>query len=162
MLTELRNLTVPGMTVAIALTGLSLTGLSLTGLPAAAQTCAPLRVVKGAGYQVQKTVSVPGAGLIARNNWNTDFSVPRNPAYRTYQASIIPKNDGVYSVQMNLKYPNDSTDKVFSEKVSLKQGRAFTIRGSSRIDSIPHQVNLSVGGVEVVGNSYTASVSACR
>ncbi|NJP08078.1 MAG: hypothetical protein HC866_00220 [Leptolyngbyaceae cyanobacterium RU_5_1] len=128
-------------------------------LPVSAQTCSGLKVVGGPGYQVQKKVSVPGAGPIARHNWNTDFSAS---GYSSYVATITPLNEGLYSIQMNLKYQNDSVDKVFNEKIQLRKGQTFKIRGSSRVSGSPYQVNLSVGGVEVVGNTYRASVTGCR
>lgn len=134
----------------------------ISGLAANAQVCTPLAVVGANRSQIEKKVSVPGAGPIARDNWNTDFSVAGNRAYSTYVATITPKNGGVYSVAMNLKYPNDSVDKVFDEKITLKEGQLFRIRGSSRISGKPYQINLSVGGVEAVGNSYIASVAGCR
>lgn len=77
-------------------------------------------------------------------------------------ATITPKNGGVYSVLMNLKYPDDSVDTVFKEKVDLTEGRPFTIRGTSRINERPYQVNLSIGGIEAVGNAYIASVTGCQ
>lgn len=136
--------------------------LILSSPPAQAQICTPLTVVGGRGSQIEKTVSVPGAGPITRDNWNTDFAIPGNSAYTTYVATITPKNEGIYSVAMNLKYSNDSVDKVFDEKVTLKQRQSFRVRGTSRIGSRPYQVNLSVGGVEVVGNTYIAAVAGCR
>lgn len=136
--------------------------IALISTPVSAQTCTPLRVVGGTGNRVEKTVSVPGAGPIARDNWNTDFSIPGNAAYSAYAATITPKNKGTYSIQMNLKYPNGSVDKVYDQKLELAERKPLNIRGSSRIYSKPYQVNLSVGGVEVVGNTYTAAVSGCR
>ncbi|EKQ70804.1 hypothetical protein OsccyDRAFT_1109 [Leptolyngbyaceae cyanobacterium JSC-12] len=135
--------------------------IALITSPANAQTCAALPVVGGSGARVQKTVSPPGAGPVVRDNWNTDFSVGRQ-GYRSYVATITPKNSGTYTILMNLKYSNDSVDKVFDEKVVLKQGQPYRIQGTTRIGSTPYQVNLSVGGVEAIGNTYVASVAGCR
>jgi len=134
----------------------------LSQLPAQAQVCTPLQVVGANRSQVEKKVSVPGAGPIARNNWNTDFAIPSGRAYSSYVATIAPRNGGDYSVAMNLKYANDSVDKVFDEKINLKEGQPFRIKGSPRINSRPYQINLSVGGVEVVGNSYILTVAGCQ
>ncbi len=139
-----------------------ISAIALISTPVSAQTCTPLRVVGGAGTRVEKTVSVPGAGPITRDNWNTDFTIPGSASYSAYAATITPKNKGTYSIQMNLKYPNGSVDKVYDQKIELAERKPLNISGSSRIYSKPYQVNLSVGGVEVVGNTYTAAVSACR
>ncbi|MBF2027037.1 MAG: hypothetical protein IGS48_09765 [Oscillatoriales cyanobacterium C42_A2020_001] len=135
--------------------------IALISSPVNAQTCAALPVVGGSGRRVEKTVSPPGAGPVVRDNWNTDFSVGRQ-GYRSYVATITPKNGGTYTILMNLKYSNDSVDKVFDEKVTLKQGQPYRIQGTTRIGSAPYQVNLSVGGVEAIGNTYVASVAGCR
>lgn len=139
-----------------------ISAIALISTPVSAQTCSPLRVVGGNGTRVQKTVSVPGAGPITRDNWNTDFAIPGNSSYSAYAATITPQNKGTYSIQMNLKYPNGTVDKVYDQKIELAEKKPLNISGSSRIYGKPYQVNLSVGGVEVVGNTYTAAVSGCR
>jgi hypothetical protein len=136
--------------------------IASVALPANAQVCTPLRAIGANGTQVQKKVSVPGAGVIARNNWNTDFAIPSGGAYRYYVATINPRNGGTYTVQMALKYPNDTADKVYDQKLELPQGRPLNITGSSRIAGKPYQVNVSVGGVEAVGSTYTVAASGCR
>ncbi len=135
--------------------------LCFASLPADAQSCSSLKVVGGTGTQVQKTVSPPGAEIV-RNNWNTDFSVPSTQAYRRFVATIMPKNEGQYRVQMSLKYNDGSVDKVYDQTITLTKNKAVTITGSRRLNANPYQVNLFIGGVPVVGNSYTASVAGCN
>jgi hypothetical protein len=144
---------------------LTLTGsLIFANLPAAAQTCTPLQVVEGKGATtVDKKISVPAAPLPAgqqtRNNWNTDFIVEGRA--RKYVAKITPKNEGKYRIALYLKYPDNTADKVYDKTVVLKKGKLFTISGIPRTSLTPYQLNLFVGGVEVVGNSYTATTLAC-
>ncbi|MGA7937117.1 MAG: hypothetical protein WCA35_26435 [Kovacikia sp.] len=130
------------------------------GLPAIAQTCNPLRVVGGQGKTyIQKKVSQPGLPG-APDNWNTDFVV--NSRASRYVATIRAKNEGDYKIAVYLKYPNNSADKIFDQQVSLKNNQAFTVPGGSpRTSQTPYQVNVFVGGTLVVGNSYSATVSAC-
>ncbi len=143
--------------------GVTVLGIvGMMGAPAIAQTCTSLKVVGAPGTRIEKTVSVPGAGLIARNNWNTDFTVPRGQSFRSYVATVTPKSTANFSIQMSLKYPNNAADTVFNQKVELKQDKPFTMTGSPRIGVTPFQVNLSVGGVEAVGSNYTVSVVGCR
>lgn len=129
--------------------------------PAYAQSCTPLKVVGGTGTQVKKTVSPPGAEIV-KSNWNTDFAVASTSSFRRYIATISPLNKGQYSVQMSLKYNDGSVDKVFDQTLNLPQNRLYRITGSPRVNANPYQVNLSIGGIPVVGNSYTVSVSGCN
>jgi len=132
------------------------------GLPANAQTCRLLRVVEGKGaYSLQKKVSAASTPL-SPSNWNTDFAVPSGQRFSSYAATIRAKNGGNYSIQMNLKYANGTSDKVFDKKVSLKDNEALNLSGSPRLNSEPYQVNVVVGGIPVTGNSYTVATSGCR
>lgn len=133
-----------------------------TTSPASAQSCAALNLVGAPGTQVEKTVSVPGASVLVRNNWHTDFAIPADRSYNAFVGTVTPKNSGIYSVQMALKYPNETADTVFNEKLELKEGQPFRIRGTARRNAQPYQVNLVVGGVEAVGNSYVAAAAACQ
>lgn len=129
-----------------------------------AQACRPLQVVDGQGPTVQKKVSPPGSPLPAgqnfRNNWNTDFVVTSRA--RRYMATITGINGGKYRVAMHLKYPNNTSDKVYEKTMTLTDGKSVTISGSPRLDQTPYQVNVLVGGVPVVGNTYRLSVAACN
>lgn len=131
---------------------------------AAAPVCTPLKVVGGVGTTVAKEVSPPGVplpyGFKKKDNWNTDFEVT-SPA-TSFVADILAKNLGTYRISMYLKYPDNTSDKVFDQDVSLQNNQKYTIRGSSRANMSPYQVNLFVGGIPVVGNSYTATVFRCR
>ena len=125
------------------------------------QACTPLQVVGGNATQVQKRVSLPGT-LASRNNWNTDFVVPANQPFRRYVATIEPLNRAKYHVQMSLKYVNSTADQVYNQTTTLRQNQEFTVSGSPRIDATPYQVNLSIGGISALGDTYKASVSACN
>ncbi|MBW4470841.1 MAG: hypothetical protein KME45_10630 [Stenomitos rutilans HA7619-LM2] len=132
------------------------------GVSANAQSCRLLRVVEGKGaYSVQKKVSAASTP-VSPSNWNTDFAVPGGQRYSSYAATIRAKNKGNYSIQMNLKYANGTSDKVYDSKVSLKDNEAVNLSGSPRLNTEPYQVNVVVGGIPVTGNSYTVSASGCR
>lgn len=133
----------------------------LTSIPAQAQTCAALPAVDAKGTQIQKSVSPPGTG-VTRDNWNTDFAVPKNRSFRRYIARIVPENGGEYRVLMALKYSNDTSSTVFDRTVQLPEQRAYNIQGVARANSTPYQVNVAVGGVRAVGNTYTVSAFGCN
>jgi len=44
----------------------------------------------------------------------------------------------------------------------LAEGKPYTIQGASRNSATPYQVNVSVGGVRAIGNSYTVSMLGCN
>ena len=135
--------------------------VTLASVPAGAQTCTALTVVDGKGTQVQKSVSPPGTG-ITRNNWSTDFVVPSSQSFRRYVARIVPKNGGEYDLAMSLKYNNDTADKAFIRTLKLAEGKPYNIQGAARSSATPYQVNVNVGGMRAVGNSYTVSMLGCN
>ncbi|MBW4695293.1 MAG: hypothetical protein KME27_26380 [Lyngbya sp. HA4199-MV5] len=131
------------------------------GTSANAQSCRLLRVVEGKGAtSVAKKVSAASTPL-SPSNWNTDFAVSSGQRYRYYAATIRAKNKGNYNIQMNLKYANRTSDKVYDSKVSLKDNEAVNVSGSPRLNAEPYQINVVVGGIPVTGNAYTVAVSAC-
>ncbi len=130
-------------------------------LPAHAQSCRLLHVVEGKGaYSVQKKVSAASTP-VSPSNWNTDFAVPGGQSFRRYTATVRAKNGGKYSIQMNLKYANGTSDKVFDEKVSLKDNQVLNLSGAPRLNAEPYQVNVVVGGIPVTGNAYSVSAAGC-
>ena len=130
-------------------------------LPANAKTCRLLKVVEGKGtYSIQKKVSAASTP-VSPSNWNTDFAVPGGQYFSRYQATIRAKNGGNYNIQMNLKYANGTSDKVFDKKVTLKDNEVLNLSGAPRANTEPYQINVVVGGLPVTGNSYTVSTSGC-
>lgn len=146
----------------IAITGTAsiIGSVAFISIPAKAQTCVALPVVNGRGTQVQKKVSPPGTG-ITRDNWSTDFLVSSNQSFKRYVARITPKNGGEYNILMALKYNNDTADNVVNQKIQLAQGKAYTFQGGRRANATPYQVNVKVGGLKAVGNTYSVSVLGC-
>jgi len=147
------------MTTAIAGTAAIATLTAIA--PASAQVCDPLEVVNGEGStEVTKTVSPPGT-LLLDTNWNTDFTV--DESYDYFVVNFTSENGEMYDVDVNLKYPNDSTETEYSVRDEFFPGNeTVTIQAEPRVGSTPYQVNLRVGGFDAEGNTYTASVVGCR
>lgn len=80
-----------------------------------------------------------------------------NERFSSYAALIRAKNSGNYDVQMNLKYANGSSDKVFDKKVLLKDEQALKLTGSPRLNAVLYQVNVVGGGIPVTENLYTVA-----
>jgi hypothetical protein len=136
----------------------------LSGLNASvsAQSCEPLPVVNGSGYEVTKIVSPPGA-LLIDTNWNTDFAITENSSYDYFVVSFLPESGESYDIDVHLKYSDDSYDTAYSVRDTLfAEGETVRITAESRFSSTPYQVNLRIGGLNAEGNTYTASVMGCR
>lgn len=140
-------------------------------LPPLPANCRPLPLVGGEGSAVTKTASPPGARIPlpgpapsvgVRNNWNTDWFVPSGQPFRKYRVIFMPHNDGEYSVNMTLKYPDDSIDQFFREqRRQFTANKPLVVETSPREDLQPYQVNTNIGGLQTIGSRYTVAVSGC-
>ena len=126
-----------------------------------AETCTPLKVIGAVGTKVKKTVS-PISTLVTNNNWNTDFAVPGGRSFNRYVATIMPENNANYDVKLNLKYSDKSSGEVYKQdNVAVKAGVPLNMSGAPRSQSEPFEVNVFVGGISAIGNTYSVSVAGC-
>lgn len=117
-----------------------------------------LDVVGYSGTQVEKTVSFPGT-LITQNNWNTDFAVPGDESFKEFVTTLVPQKNGQYNVSVNLKYSDGTYDEVYKEQgLHLHKGEPLTVTATPRLSQIPYQVNVDVGGLSGLGDTYTVKV----
>ncbi len=127
-----------------------------------AETCTALKVIGGKGYQVKKNVS-PISTLVTNNNWNTDFAVPGGRSFNRYIATIIPENNANYDVKLNLKYSdNRVSESERRDNVAVKVHRPLRLEGIPLSVGEPFQINVFVGGISAIGNTYTVSVAGCN
>ncbi|MGL5806969.1 MAG: hypothetical protein ACRC2R_09105 [Xenococcaceae cyanobacterium] len=148
--------------LALVLTSIFLPSLFNLQDKTLAQSCSPLAVVDGKGTEVEKSVSPPSTGITG-SNWNTDFSVSGQIKFQSYVVNIVPKKTGNYDVKTYLKYSNNTSDQIYNKtNIKLTAGEPLQIVAKSRQEKIPYQVNVLVGGLEAIGNSYTVSVQGCR
>ncbi|MBL1175249.1 hypothetical protein [Pantanalinema sp. GBBB05] len=64
-------------------------------------------------------------------------------------------------MQVHLKYNDNTADTIYNQVIELPERQAFALTGVPRANANPYQVNLQVGGIPVIGNSYRISVSGC-
>ncbi len=129
--------------------------------PAAAQQCRRLAVVGGGGTTASKTIS-PGPTLFTKDSWNTDFDVTSTTSYRSFVATIVPKDTGKYSIKLYLKYGDGTSDMYFDKaELPLEKGKPLRIEAKRRPNANPYQVNVLVGGLVSIGNAYDLSVVGC-
>lgn len=135
--------------------------------PSQGETCMPLSLVGGQGSEVTKTVSqptIPGPfGVdITRNNWNTDWAVPSDRSFRSFVATIVSEKGGSFDIKMYLKYSDQTAGEFYNASgVQLNSRDPLKITAGSRTNDEPYQVNLFIGGLNHIGNSYKASVFGC-
>ncbi|NET33202.1 MAG: hypothetical protein F6K19_14480 [Cyanothece sp. SIO1E1] len=137
-------------------------------LPARSETCYDLPLVGGEGSEVAKSVSPPGIpgpfGIRAfRDNWNTDWVVISGKKFKRFVATLASEGGGSFDINLFLKYSDETNDEFYDENDHrLEAGESLAIEATPRINRQPYQVNLRVGGLDNIGNSYTASVVACE
>lgn len=127
-----------------------------------AQVCRPLKLIGGEGTRVKKTVS-PISTLITNNNWNTDFAVPGGVPFSRYVATIVPENNANYDLKLNLKYSDNTSSEFYNQNnVAVKVRKPINMTAETGTQSEPYQINVFVGGISAIGNTYTVSVLGCR
>jgi hypothetical protein len=149
-------------------TFLGLLSLSIAwNSPARSETCIPLPLVGGQGNSISKTVSQPTIPTIfgvdiTRNNWNTDWAVPGDRPFHRFLATIAAPNGGSFDIKMFLKYSDQTTGQFFNQSgVRIEPEQPLVIKAENRPEDEPYQVNLFIGGLNYIGNSYTANVVGC-
>lgn len=131
------------------------------GSSAQADNCYPLNVIGDTGTIVKKTVS-PFSTLVTGNNWNTDFAVPSDLSFNSYEATIVPENNANYDVELNLKYRDRSSVRSYKkDNVAVKVGQPLKLIGIPQSSGNPSQVNVFVGGLNAIGNVYSVSIEGC-
>jgi hypothetical protein len=141
---------------------LGLISLSLLSSPSQAETCTDLNLIGGTGTKVTKTVS-PFSTLVTNNNWNTDFAVPSDRSFNRYLATILPENNANYDIELNLKYNDSSSSSGYKkDNVAVVAGQQLVLSAMPISKRNPFQVNIFVGGLNAIGNTYTVSVSGCK
>jgi hypothetical protein len=141
--------------------------LTCFALPSNAETCKPLNLVGGEGSEVSKTVSqptIPGPfGInVTSNNWNTDWSVPGGQKFQSFKIKIVSESGGSFGISMYLKYSDQTSDQFFDqESIRLEPNTPLIIEATPRKNDQPFQINLFVGGLNHLGNSYRASALGC-
>lgn len=139
-----------------------------TNIGAKAETCIPLKLVGGEGSEVTKTVSqptIPGPfGLkITRNNWNTDWAIPGGINFNRFTTTITTPSNNSFNIRMFLKYSDQTSEEFFNnENIMIGAEKPLIIEAKSSPEDFPSQINLFIGGLNQIGNSYTASVVGCH
>ena len=74
----------------------------------------------------------------------------------------MPHSDAEYSVNMTLKYPDESLDQFYRERGrQFPANKVVVINTSPRTDLQPFQVNTNIGGLQSVGARHTVAVAGC-
>ncbi|PSF30985.1 hypothetical protein C7H19_23455 [Aphanothece hegewaldii CCALA 016] len=155
----------------VTILGILASFLSLN-LPVQAETCTPIPVAGSQDNTITKKVSpptIPAGPLgivgvdVVRNNWNTDWAIPGDIAFRRFVVTLNSNDGGPFEIRMYLKYSDQTAGEFFnSESVQFQAGKPLILEATPRPEDEPYQVNLFVNGVEAIDRTYTASVVGCR
>ena len=133
----------------------------------AKETCIPLELVGGQGSSVTKTVSQPTIpsplpGIdITKDNWNTDWAVPTLTKFDYFKATVT-SDGGTFNIAFYVKYNDQTAQKFFDQKgVEITADKPLVITAAPGPKEEPYQVNLFNGGLDRIGNTYTATVVGC-
>jgi hypothetical protein len=141
--------------------------LCLSTTEVKAETCTPLQLVGGEGSRVTKTVSqptIPGPwGInITGNNWNTDWAVPGGRMWKNFKVKVTSEQEQSFNVRMFLKFADQTSEEGYNQTaVVISPTKPLSVRLKPKNNQQPFQVNLFVGDVKNIGQTYTAEVSAC-
>lgn len=136
--------------------------LLMRSLPVKAQSCIPLLVVDGEHNQIVKTISPPGT-LVTEDNWDTSWSIPNDREFRRFFLLFIPSDSARYHLEVNLVYQNNTTDQFYYQNaVNFLADQNLSVLITPQPNQEPMQVNLMVGGLQAIGNGYSATVVGCE
>ena len=139
-----------------------LTTVLIQCLPAQAQSCIPLTIDGRSSNRVTNTISPPGT-LVSGDNWDTNWSIPAEESFRRFFLTFIPRDSAEYDVEVTLVYRDNTREQFYyQDGLKLIAGQNLPVLISPRSDQVPSQVNLVVGGLQAIGNTYTASVVGCE
>jgi hypothetical protein len=133
----------------------------------AKEICTPLKLVGGEGSSVTKTVSqptipspLPGIN-ITKDNWNTDWAVPTLTKFDYFKATVTSKG-GIFNIAFYVKYNDGTAQQFFDQRgVEITADKPLVITAAPGSQQDPYQVNLFNGGLDRIGNTFTASVVGC-
>ena len=154
----------------VVLMSLLLGAIAPVNLLSAAEKCQAFEAVGGNGTTQTKTVTPPSVPFVPfvpfvsfSNNWNTDFAVPGGRTFKQYLVTIKPESNVTYSIELNLKYSNNTFDQFYKQTTDIKAGETLKISATPRSSSEPYQVNALIGGVEnATGTTYQLTVYGCN
>lgn len=139
--------------------------------PVLPQACVPLAVVGGRDGQTtvrkkvnQPTIPGPFGIRFARSNWNTDWLVPPSQRFERFVATIAPEagETGSFDIRLFLKYSDETADELYGRRdYDIGTNGPLEVAAVPRQHQQPYQVNLYVGGLEHIGNRYSATLQGC-
>ena len=122
--------------------------------PAPPQSCVFLKEVTTSQTAIRKVIRGDNS------NANTDFVVPTGKRFVKYEGQFIPENNAGYTVEVNLKYPNNTSSQVINRKIDNAR-RFYLYRQGFRAPTTnqPYQVNARITGAR--NNAYRIAILAC-
>lgn len=136
--------------------------ISLALIPSAyAETCYLLPMSKTTNTIIKKTIS-PIATILTDDNWHTDFVIFSDRSFNSYEATIVSDHTASYNVELNLIYRDHRFNQSYKkDNVTIAFGKPLRLLGIPKSIHDPSQINMLVGGISAIGNTYTIFVEGC-
>lgn len=140
---------------------LLLTSLCFINTPVQAETqkdkCESFKEVNTGKTEIRKQIQKT---LLIKDNWNTDFAIPIGKTYNFFVGTMIPENTANYEVSIRFKYPDNTSDTVYSRNVPMERGETYSLTFRTPTSKQPYQANVLIGGSN--NNAYTVSIVGCE
>jgi hypothetical protein len=145
---------------------LLLTSFCVINIPVKAQTqkaetqkdkCESFKEVNTGKTEIRKQIQKT---LLIKDNWNTDFAIPIGKTYNFFVGTMLPENTGNYEVSVRFKYPDNTSDTVYSRNVPMERGETYSLTFRTPTSKQPYQANVLIGGSN--NNAYTVSSVGCE
>lgn len=140
---------------------LLLTSFCVINIPVKARTqkdkCESFKEVNTGKTEIRKQIQKT---LLIKDNWNTDFAIPIGKTYNFFVGTMLPENTGNYEVSVRFKYPDNTSDTVYSRNVPMERGETYSLTFRTPTSKQPYQANVLIGGSN--NNAYTVSIVGCE
>lgn len=122
--------------------------------PAAPRGCVYLREVTTRNTVIRKVIETNNS------NANVDFLVPTGTSFSSYIGRLIPENNERYSIEVNLKYNDNTTSRAVDRTIQARRFYLYNQPFRTPTSQQPFQINSRVTGQR--NTAYRVAILACQ
>ncbi len=122
--------------------------------PPAPQSCVYLKEVSTGRTSARKVIQTNNS------NANIDFVVPTGRSFSNYIGKLIPENNARYSIELNLKYNDNTTSRALDRTIQARRFYLYKQPFRTPTDKQPFQINSRITGDR--NTAYRIAILACQ
>ena len=122
--------------------------------PTPPQGCVYLKEVSSGRSSARKVIQTNNS------NANIDFVVPTGSSFSSYIGKLIPENNARYSIELNLKYNDNTTSRALDRTIQARRFYLYQQPFRTPTDKQPFQINARVTGDR--NTAYRIAILACQ